>query len=85
MSISKEQVNREYSFMMGWKQVPVGDAKKVRTAIMAALNVNRSNFYRRLKGLVVPRVDEKEAIDKIFKDYKITSNIWGGETNGTEC
>jgi hypothetical protein len=70
--------NEKYSFEKGWSQRRVMDEEIMKSEIMAVLRINnRNSWYGRLKGYVIPRVDEKEAIDAIFAARGITE-VWGG-------
>ena len=66
------------SFEKGWSQRRVMDEEIIRSEIMSVCRINnRNSWYGRLKGYVIPRVDEKEAIDAIFAARGIT-DVWGG-------
>ena len=70
--------NEKYSFEKGWSQRRVIDEEIMRSEIMAALRINnRNSWYGRLKGYVIPRMDEKEEIEEIFAKRGITE-VWGG-------
>lgn len=76
MSISKETTIDQYSFKKGWNQVPNEKLTEVREKLMEALDINRANFYKRMRGDVEPKVSEAAAIELVFKQYGITE-IWG--------
>jgi hypothetical protein len=68
----------EFSFRKGWLQVKQGDAARVRSKLMSALNLTtRMAFLDRLNGKVEPKVSEHRAIEEIFSEYGITE-VWGG-------
>ena len=76
MSISIETITDQHSFKKGWNKVPNENVREVRIKIMAALDINRANFYKRLNGEVEPKVSEARAIEGVFQQYGVT-NIWG--------
>lgn len=66
-----------FSFQKGYSQVMIKDTKEVKQEIMGVLNIKtRMAWYVRLKGKIVPKVTEHEAIESIFNRYGIT-DIWG--------
>lgn len=68
---------KKISFKKGFAQVRQVDAPDVKKKIMAALGINtRAAWWKRLNGLVEPRVSEAAAIESIFAEYGIT-DIWG--------
>lgn len=71
-------MQNEYSFEKGYDQVPGGKQKAFKAEIMAAIKITTHQAWmRRLRGITIPRVDEKKAIEAIFAKYGITKNIWG--------
>lgn len=67
----------DYSFMKGWRQLPQGEIRAVRSEICAALGgVSFVTFYARLKGKPEPKVSEAKAIEEVFSRHGIT-DIWG--------
>lgn len=71
--------HQQYSFAKGWAQIPNGSAKEARQKLMAVLHITAMHsWYRRLHGGTIPRLNEKEAIEKVFSDYGVT-NIWGNK------
>lgn len=69
-----------YSFKKGLGMIPHKDIRKAKEEIMIALGItSRSQWYQRLYGSVIPNVEEKAAIEKVFSKYKIKqTEIWGG-------
>lgn len=68
-----------FSFQKGFGQVKQKDIPAVRQEIMAALGITtRPNWSRRLKGEVVPKVTEAEAIEAIFARYGV-KDVWGAQ------
>ena len=73
---SKENI---YSFKKGFGLIPYKDIRSAKEEIMKALGITaRSQWYQRLWGNIIPNVEEKAAIEKIFAKYKVKqSDIWG--------
>ncbi|MDD4698193.1 MAG: hypothetical protein PHR52_11735 [Fermentimonas sp.] len=55
------------------------DIRKAREDIKNVLGItSRSQWYQRLSGKIIPDVEEKEAIEKVFIKYRVKkSDIWG--------
>ena len=71
--------NDKYSFWKGVLEVKRKDQTSVRMEIMSALHITTMQAYRnRRAGKVVPTIDEKAAIDRIFFTYGV-DNPWGGK------
>ena len=70
---------KEFAFEKGFSCVMYKDVQAVRKEIMDALHITTYvQFRRRLKGEIIPRVTEKEDIEKIFRKYGVGVNdIWG--------
>jgi len=68
-----------HSFKRGYGLIPYRDIRKAREDIKAVLGISaRSQWYQRLYGNIIPNVEEKEAIEKVFAKYKVKkSDIWG--------
>ena len=65
------------SFKKALGQIKVNDTEKVKKEIMEALKiVTRQAWANRRDGKTGLLVDEKEAIENIFKKYGVTK-IWG--------
>ena len=68
---------KEFAFEKGFSRVMYKDVQAVRKEIMDALHITTYiQFRRRLKGEIIPRVTEKEDIEKIFRKYRV-NDIWG--------
>lgn len=68
-----KNTSMDYSFERAFDQVPHGEAKAVKTEIMAILKIkSRPAWFNRLRGNIVPRVDEAKAIEAVFARYGIT-------------
>jgi hypothetical protein len=69
----------EYSFKKGFLLIPIGAADEVKKEIMSALRITtRTSWSKRLRGLVIPKVDEAELIEEIFAKYGIKkADVWG--------
>ena len=68
----------KYSFERGWSQRRVMDEESIKSEIMAVCRINnRNSWYARLKGNIIPRMDEKEEIEEIFAKRGI-KDVWGG-------
>lgn len=66
-----------FSFLRGYKQLPLEHATIVKNEIMKALGVKtRVSWYQRLYGNIEPKVSEAADIEMIFEKYGI-KNIWG--------
>lgn len=76
MAKSKENI---YSFKKGFGQIPYKDIRRAKEEIMSVLGITaRSQWYQRLYGNIIPNVEEKDAIEKVFAKYKVKqSEIWG--------
>ncbi len=76
MAKNKENI---HSFKKGFGLIPYKDIRRAKDEIMEALGISaRSQWYQRLYGNIIPNVEEKEAIEKIFSKYKVKkSDIWG--------
>lgn len=59
--------------------IPYKDVRSAKEEIMKALGITaRSQWYQRLNGNIIPNVEEKAAVEKIFSKYKVKqSEIWG--------
>lgn len=69
--------NEKFSFLKGFRQVPVGVVAEVRDKIVKALDLkSRTSFYNRLYGVSEPKITEYQAIEKVFSEYGIT-DCWG--------
>ena len=69
--------NEKFSFLKGFRQVPVGVVTEVRDKIVTALDLkSRTSFYNRLYGVSEPKITEYQAIEKVFAEYGIT-DCWG--------
>ena len=67
----------KHSFALGYSQVRRKDSAQVKQDIMALLKVTtRQSWYNRLTGKIIPNVEEKEGIEKIFQAYGI-KKVWG--------
>ena len=65
------------SFQEGFLRVPQGKVAEVRRRIMSAINLTTPQAFRnRLNGLVTHSQVERDAIEYIFKEYRI-NKIWG--------
>lgn len=68
---------KEWSFQKGFDQVPKGMLNQVKEELMAVFNITtRAAWYRRLYGSTIPRADQVQAVEAVFKKYGI-KNIWG--------
>jgi hypothetical protein len=71
-------MQKKWSFQKGFDQVPKGMLNQVKTELMAVFNITtRAAWYRRLYGRIIPRADQVQAVEAVFKKYSITKNIWG--------
>lgn len=68
-----------HSFKKGYGMIPYRDIRKAREEIKEVLGISaRSQWYQRLNGKIIPNVEEKDAIEKIFVKYKVKkSDVWG--------
>lgn len=68
-----------FSFRKGFEQVRRKDVKEVKEKLAKAIGIktdNRMSWSKWLNGKIEPRVTQKEAIEKVFAEYKITE-VWG--------
>jgi len=69
--------NKKYSFERAWEK-RIADTAAIKAKIMAVCNITTDASWRqRRRGEVIPRADEKEAIEQIFAEYGITA-VWDG-------
>jgi hypothetical protein len=67
------------AFKKGFNKVQNGDTKEVKKKIMEALSITVvSSWYNRLKGKIIPNIEEVKKIETIFSEYGI-SDIWGNK------
>ncbi len=68
-----------HSFKKGYGMIPYKDIRKAREDIKNVLGItSRSQWYQRLSGKIIPDVEEKAAIEKVFIKYRVKkSDIWG--------
>jgi len=68
-----------YSFKKGFGHVQNKDVSSAKRDIMKVLGISsRAQWYQRLYGKVIPNVEEKENIEKVFSKYRVKqSDIWG--------
>ena len=79
-----EMADKKYSFEKGWVKRRVKDTEAIRDEIMAALKIKNSvSWQARLYGRVIPRMDEKDAIEAIFSKYDVKGDIWGEATESS--
>jgi hypothetical protein len=69
----------KHSFALGYSQVRRKDSATIRKEIMALLKITaRQSWHNRLTGRIIPNVEEKEGIEKIFAQYGVKkSQVWG--------
>lgn len=66
-----------FAFRKGYDKVRRKDLKRCRESIMQALGIgSREGFYKRLNGVVEPKVSEAKEIERIFNELGI-KDIWG--------
>lgn len=66
-----------YNFRPGLQQLRVADYPVAKKEIMEALGVtSRAGWAARAAGKVIPKANEKIAIERILKKYGVTDNIW---------
>lgn len=76
-SKKKSVKSNPYSFRAGWKKVPQYQVVEVREKIKAAIGIiSYQNFYMRMTGKTIPKLNEAKAIEAVFAKYGITE-IWG--------
>lgn len=68
-----------FAFRKGFQQIMKKDIRQCRQDIQDALGCySRTNFLKRMKGAIEPRITEKEAIEKVFANYGIPADqVWG--------
>lgn len=65
-------------FNAGWQQLRQKDIAECRREICEVLGVNnRNSFIYYKNGNIEPKASQAVGIEKIFRKYGITSNIWG--------
>lgn len=70
-------MDKNYSFKKGLDKVPVGKFLDVKEEIMKCLKItSHPAWLRRLRGEVIPKLNEVAAIEEVFKKHSI-KDIWG--------
>ena len=65
------------SFNNGWEQIPPFALFRAKEEIKDALGLKTdAAFYNRKNGKRPYTPAEKEAVEKVFRKYKIVKNIW---------
>jgi len=74
-----KRTQNKHSFKKGYGMIPYRDIRKAREDLKGVLGItSRSQWYQRLSGKIIPDVEEKEAIEKVFIKYRVKkSDIWG--------
>lgn len=73
------QIIKNFSFLNGWYQIPIGKQYELKARIMKDLKITtRQSWLNRLYGKSEPKLTEALAIERAFAKYGITS-VWGGE------
>lgn len=77
----KATMENRFSFKRGWDQLPRNKVATAKKAIKAGLNIKSDfGFYQRVSGKVIPKVPEKEVIERELIKHGIPANaIWGDE------
>ena len=80
----EKTVNR-LSFWNGYGQIRKRDVKAFKADVLRALEYKgMMTFYQKMNGQESLPVREKETIERIFKKYGITKNIWGNDDYNSE-
>ncbi|MDR1023385.1 MAG: hypothetical protein LBL94_08975 [Prevotellaceae bacterium] len=67
-------------FRKGVGKIKAKDLRKFREEACKALNVEtRMTLNRYKNGRVEPKASEAAALEKLFKKYGVTTNIWGND------
>lgn len=62
----------KYSFLKGWDDLKQRDVDSAKQELMDALNIKSdATFYRRLRGQIVPTLEEYTQVLNVFKKYGI--------------
>lgn len=65
-------ISPRYSFLRGWNDLKLRDVNAAKEDIMSALGIkSNATFYRRLRGQIVPTIEEYDGIIEIFKKYGV--------------
>ncbi|MDR3188093.1 MAG: hypothetical protein LBT94_02780 [Prevotellaceae bacterium] len=75
---------RDYKngFQKGVGRIKEKDKKKFYKDVCEVFGVKtRTSYYRYVRGLIEPKISEAEALEKVFKKYGVTTNIWGNDEN----
>lgn len=65
-------IDPKYSFLKGWDNLKQRDVDCAKQDLMNALNIkSNATFYRRLRGQIVPTIEEHDSIIGIFKKYGV--------------
>lgn len=71
--------NPRFAFSKGYNRIPAGDQLAFRSEVIERLGLNnRTSFYVRMRGELVPKVTEVEVIEELMLKYGVKkSEIWG--------
>jgi hypothetical protein len=73
----KKPKNEDWAFEKGWYELKTREVPICRKKLMSALKLTtHAGFGVRLRGQVVPNVEEVQHIERIFHEFGITE-IWG--------
>lgn len=65
-------IDPKYSFLKGWDNLKQRDVDSAKQDLMDALNIKSdATFYRRLRGQIVPTIEESTQVLNVFKKYGI--------------
>lgn len=65
-------IDPKYSFLKGWDNLKQRDVDSAKQELMDALNIKSdATFYRRLRGQIVPTIEESTQVLNVFKKYGI--------------
>lgn len=69
------------SFENGVKQIPKDQRLNFKQEVMMFLCLNgRTSFYKKMKGERPMSLSDMQTIERIFKKYGVTQNIWSDPT-----
>lgn len=65
-------VSPKHSFLKGWNDLKLRDVNAAKEDIMSVLGIkSNATFYRRLRGQIVPTVEEYNQVLEVFKKYGV--------------
>ncbi len=69
-------IENKISFKNSWTSLPRTKVRVMRDEIMSGLNITtKQAFYKRLDGRVIPRTNEAQIIEHVYKKHGFDT-VW---------